>query len=172
MRARVSTPRGPLTIDTPLVGRSNLANILAAAAVALEFDVPLDAIGDRARALRPAAHRGEVLALPSGLTIIDDSYNANPTATRRALDVLASAAGERRIAVLGEMLELGGAPVAALAEAAVGSGLPRSAVRYFPTSDEAADAAVATLRRGDVALVKGSRGIRTDRIVERLKERG
>ena len=198
MRARVSTPRGPLTIDTPLVGRSNLANILAAAAVALEFDVPLDAIGDRARALRPAAHRGEVLALPSGLTIIDDSYNANPTATRRALDVLASAAGERRIAVLGEMLELGdasvalheevgraaaharvdvlvavgGAPAAALAEAAVGAGLPRSAVRYFPTSDEAADAAVATLRRGDVALVKGSRGIRTDRIVERLKERG
>ncbi len=198
MQARVSTPRGELTIDTPLVGRSNLANVLAATAVAVEFDVPLDAIRDRARALRPAAHRGEVVALASGITIIDDSYNANPTATKRALDVLAAAAASRRVAVLGEMLELGdasvalheevgraaarahvdvlvavgGAPAGALAEAAIDAGLPRASVRHFPTSDAAADALAATLRRGDLTLVKGSRGIKTDRIVERLKERG
>jgi len=198
MRSRVVTPRGTTTIETPLVGRSNLANILAAAAVALELDVPLDAIAGRARTLRPAAHRGEVVALPSGITIIDDSYNANPTATKRALDVLASAAAGRRIAVLGEMLELGGestrlheevgraaanvmidalfavggSPAAALAEAAVHAGLRRDAVHYFAASDEAADAVVAALRRGDVVLVKGSRGVKTDRIVERLKERG
>lgn len=198
IRARVSTPRGEATIETALVGRTNLANILAATAVALECDVPLAAIADTARTLRPAAHRGEVVALPGGIIVIDDSYNANPTATRRAIEVLASGRSERRVAILGEMLELGdqaialhadvgraaarakldllvtvgGAPAAALAEAAIDAGLPRADVRHYPTSDEAADAVAATLRRGDLVLVKGSRGIKTDRIVERLKERG
>ena len=139
-----------------------------------------------------------VIALPSGATVIDDSYNANPTATKRALDVLASASGRRRVAVLGEMLELGdhsialhedvgraaararvgllvtvgGAPAAALADAAVAAGLPRSAVRHFATSDEAADTVAAAVHAGDVVLVKGSRGVKTDRVVDRLKERG
>ena len=104
--ARVTTPRGSVELTTPLVGRGNLANILAATAVAEEFDVPLATVAELAATLRPAAHRGEVVRLASGITIIDDSYNANPTATRRALDVLARAEpGRRRIAVLGEMLE-------------------------------------------------------------------
>jgi UDP-N-acetylmuramoyl-tripeptide--D-alanyl-D-alanine ligase len=194
--ARVSTAKGDIEISTPLVGRGNLANLLAAVAVALEFDVPLDAIADRAAKLLPAAHRGEVVRLPRGVTIVDDSYNANPTATRRALDVLAAArrAG-RRVAVLGEMLELGdrtaefhedvgraaahagvdlliavgGSAAAALAEAAVGAGLPRANVRHFATSDAAADAAALEIRSGDLVLVKGSRGVRTDRVVDRLK---
>ena len=198
MRARLATRRGAVDIQTPLVGRSNLANVLAAAAVALEFDVPLDAIARRARGLRPAAHRGEVVKLASGVTIIDDSYNANPTATRRALDVLASASAARRLAVLGEMLELGDrsvalheevgraaaragvhllvtvgdAPAAALADAAIAAGLARSSVHHFAASDEAAEFVASTAARGDLVLVKGSRGIKTDRVVERLKERG
>jgi UDP-N-acetylmuramoyl-tripeptide--D-alanyl-D-alanine ligase len=127
--------------------------------------------------------------------VIDDSYNANPTATRRALEVLENARASRRLAVLGEMLELGdravslhegvgraaaaarvdvlfavgGAPAAALAGAAVSAGMPRSSVRYFATSDEAADAAVAIAKSGDVVLVKGSRGVKVDRVVDRLK---
>ena len=63
MTARVTTPRGDLELSTPLVGRGNLANVLAATAVAVEFDVPLATIADRARWLRPAAHRGEVVRL-------------------------------------------------------------------------------------------------------------
>jgi UDP-N-acetylmuramoyl-tripeptide--D-alanyl-D-alanine ligase len=137
--------------------------------------------------------------LASGVTVVDDSYNANPTATRRALDVLASGQGSRRIAVIGEMLELGersaelhegvgraaakarvdvllavgGAPAKALADAAVAAGMPAASVRYFATSDEAADAAVALVKTGDLVLVKGSRGVKTDRVVERLRaERG
>ena len=94
--ARIETPRGAFDVATPLVGRGNLANVLAATAVALEFDVPLEAIAERARRLEPAAHRGQIVRLRGGVTIIDDSYNANPTATRQALDVLARANGRRR----------------------------------------------------------------------------
>ena len=193
--AAVTTPMGAVELTTPLVGRANLANVLAAAAVAIEFGVPLDAIADRASRLTPPSHRGEIVRLANGATVIDDSYNANPTATRRALDVLAAGRGTRRIAVLGEMLELGdrahalhqevgraaaraeldvlltvgGAPAAALAASAVAAGLARDRVRHFATSDEAAAATVALVGPGDLVLVKGSRGVRTDRVVERLK---
>jgi UDP-N-acetylmuramoyl-tripeptide--D-alanyl-D-alanine ligase len=198
--AQVTTPRGTVDMAPPLVGRANLANVLAATAVAIELDVPLPVIAERARGLRPAPHRGDVFRLRDGITVIDDSYNANPTATRGALEVLAATPGAvRRVAVLGEMLELGdhavalhqdvgraaaaslvdllvavgGEPAAALAAAAVDAGLPRAQVRHVATSDEAADAAAALVRPGDLVLIKGSRGIRTDRVVDRLKaERG
>jgi len=146
--------------------------------------------------LKAAPHRGEVVRLARGVTVVDDSYNANPTATRRALDVIGGASGaRRRVAVLGEMLELGdravglheevgraarragvdllitvgGAAAAALAEAAVAAGMPRAQVRHFATSDEAAGAAATLVKDGDLVLVKGSRGVNTDRVVERLK---
>jgi UDP-N-acetylmuramoyl-tripeptide--D-alanyl-D-alanine ligase len=197
--AQVTTPRGAVEMTTPLIGRGNLANVLAATAVAIEFGVPLSAIAERAAALAPASHRGEVVRLPSGVTLIDDSYNANPTATRRALDVLAASKAARRVAVLGEMLELGdhsialhegvgraaaeagvdlllavgGTPAAAMADAAMQAGMVRDRVRHFATSDDAAAAAASLVEAGDLVLVKGSRGIRTDRVVDRLKaERG
>ena len=137
-----------------------------------------------------------MLRLAEGVTVIDDSYNANPTATKRALEVLGEARDRsRRVAVLGEMLELGehasalhaevgqaaaqanvdvviavgGEPARALADAAVGAGIGRANVLYVATSDEAADAAATLIRRGDLVLVKGSRGVRTDRVVDRLK---
>src|SRR5262249_5111994 len=108
MTARVSTPRGAVDLETPLLGRSNLANVLAAIAVAVEFEVELKAIAAAARALRPAPHRGEIVKLADDLVIIDDSYNSNPTAARLALEVLAQErTARRRVAILGEMLELG-----------------------------------------------------------------
>ena len=194
--AHVVTPRGEFDLRTPLVGRGNLANVLASTAVAIEFDIPLAAIAVRAERLRPSSHRGEVVELANGTTLVDDSYNANPTATKRALDVLSgSKRASRRVAVLGEMLELGeraielhedvgraaaragidvlltvgGGPAAALAEAAVTAGMPRDRVRHLATSEEAAEVAVALIKAGDLVLVKGSRGVRTDRVVERLK---
>ena len=194
--AQVATPRGSVEMTTPLVGRGHLANILAATAVALEFDVPLSTIAEKAATLRPARRRGEVVRLTGGVTVVDDSYNANPTATLSALDMLARSGAGRRVAVLGEMLELGdhtmvlhenvgravpqagvsvlltvgGAPAAALAAAAV---MPAADVRHFTTSEEAADAAAVLVRDGDLVLVKGSRGAKTDRVVDRLRaERG
>jgi len=196
MSARVKTPRGSMDLATPLLGRGNLANVLAATAVAIECGVPLAGIAERASRLEAAPHRGHVVRLSQGIVVIDDSYNASPAATLRALDVLRTAeTGGHRIAVLGEMLELGeqtaelhssvgraaaaasldllitvgGEAAGALADAAVAAGLPRAQVQYAATSEVAADAAVSAIRPGDVILVKGSRGVRTDRVVERLK---
>ena len=193
--ARVVTPRGDIELETPLIGRANLANVLAATAVAIELDVPLPAIAERASRLSPASHRGEIVRLAGNVTVIDDSYNSNPTATKRALDVLACVGARRRVAVLGEMLELGdsavglheevgraavvagvgllvavgGPPAAALANAAIRAGLARDRVHYMAASDEAAEVVARLVEAGDVVLVKGSRGVRTDRVVERLK---
>jgi UDP-N-acetylmuramoyl-tripeptide--D-alanyl-D-alanine ligase len=67
------------------------------------------------------------------------------------------------------VIAVGGEPARALADAAVAAGIGRANVLYVATSDEAADAAARLIRRGDLVLVKGSRGVRTDRVVDRLK---
>ena len=199
--ATVTAPSGEVNLEVPLIGRGNLMNVLAATAVAVEFGIALDVVAAKVARLRPSVHRGDVVRLAMGATVVDDSYNANPTATRGALDVLARSAiagRGRRVAVLGEMLELGdrskalhedvgraaatavdvlftvgGASAEAMGAAAVRSGMPSADVRHFSTSDEAAVAVVATVAPGDLVLVKGSRGVKTDRVVERLKaERG
>jgi UDP-N-acetylmuramoyl-tripeptide--D-alanyl-D-alanine ligase len=196
MSAELRTSSGTATLTTPLLGRGNLSNVLAATAVALHFGIPVSQIVETASRLRPATHRGELLRLPGGITLIDDSYNSSPAALALALDTVAAATGcARKIAVLGEMLELGehadalhresgrraaaaglalliavgGAPARALAEAAAAAGLASDAVVSVATKDEAADAALARIRPGDLVLVKGSRGIGTDLVVSRLK---
>jgi UDP-N-acetylmuramoyl-tripeptide--D-alanyl-D-alanine ligase len=196
MAATVRTPAGEARLETALLGLGNLSNVLAATAVAYHFDVSLDECASRASRLRPAAHRGELLRLPGGITLIDDSYNSSPAALKRSLETVATATGSaRKAAVLGEMLELGahagrlhrecgeaaaragldllvavgGPAAAALAEAAVSAGMDRGAVAHVATSDEAARVCRERVRPGDLVLVKGSRGIRTDLVVERLK---
>ncbi len=195
MRARVVAPAGECVIETPLLGRGNLSNVLAATAVAIEFGVPLSTIASRAAALRPADRRGAVHRLRGGITLVDDSYNSSPAALRRALDVIATEGrASRKVAVLGEMLELGdhatalhqesgrvaasaglrllfavgGAPARALADAAIASGMSQASVIYFEKSEQAAPAVAAALRSGDLVLVKGSRGTRTDLIADRI----
>ena len=200
MRARVETPAGGVDLATPLLGRGNLANVLAATAVALECGVPLDVVRDTAATLRPAERRGVVRHLRDGAVLIDDSYNSSPSALTLALDVMArETRAPGRVAVLGEMLELGdhsvalhessgraaaaarlrllvavgGAPARAMAEAAVAAGMPRDGVVHFASSAEAAPAVAAALRAGDLVLVKGSRGTRCDVIADRIvRERG
>jgi UDP-N-acetylmuramoyl-tripeptide--D-alanyl-D-alanine ligase len=194
--ADVRTPAGDLRIETPLLGAGNLSNILAAAAVAVQFHVPLDEIARRAASLRPAHHRGDLVRLPGGITLIDDSYNSSPAALKQTLETVAAASGSaRKVAILGEMLELGvhavplhedcgraaaaagldvliavgGAPADAMAEAARVAGMPPHAVVAVRTSLDAADVALRRVRAGDLVLVKGSRGIGTDVVVEHLK---
>ena len=194
--AHVRTPAGEATIQTPLLGLGNLANVLAAITVGLHFEVPLDSMVSTAAALRPAHSRGELLRLPGGLTLIDDSYNSSPAALKRALQTVKAATGSaRKVAVLGEMLELGdhatrlhqesgavaaaagldmlvtvgGPPARALADAAVEAGMPANSVAWMGSSAEAAAFTAARTRPGDLVLVKGSRGVRTDLVVDRLK---
>ena len=194
--AAVRTPYGELRLRSPLLGSGNLLNALAATAVAIEFGVPIDVIAERIAALRPAYHRGELLRLPGGLTLIDDSYNSSPAALKQSLELVAAARGSaRKTAILGEMLELGehavrlheesgaragaagldllitvGSDAArAMADAAVRSGMRASAVSHVPDAGQAADLALQRTRPGDLVLVKGSRGIGLDRLVERLK---
>lgn len=193
--ATVHTPAGSMALVIALPGRGHLLNALAAAAVGVELGVGLAAIAERLRELVPAAHRGAVLQTPSGATVLDDTYNSSPAALARSLDVLAaSRPAGRRMAVIGEMLELGdqavplheacgravaaagverlvtvgGEPARRLGDAAVQGGLPARAVTHVATSDQAALLVGAEIGAGDLLLVKGSRGIGTDRVVAHL----
>jgi UDP-N-acetylmuramoyl-tripeptide--D-alanyl-D-alanine ligase len=194
--ARLEVGEHAFKLETPLLGLGNLSNVLAATAVALQFDVPVSEIVERAARLRPATHRGELLRLPGGITLIDDSYNSSPSALRQTLTTLAVAEGcARRVAVLGEMLELGehadrlhresgraaaeasldvlitvgAAPAGAMADAAIAAGMAAGKVTHVPDREAAAELALRLIRPGDLILVKGSRGIGTDLVVERLK---
>jgi UDP-N-acetylmuramoyl-tripeptide--D-alanyl-D-alanine ligase len=195
--ADVTTGAGSLHLAVPLPGRAQVSNVLAAIAVALEFQVPPSEIEARVRALQPVARRGAVTRLKSGARLVDDSYNASPAAVRMMLDALAATATSgRRVAVLGEMLELGASAVAlheasgrdaarvrvdelvvvggpaadGLVRGAVDAGLSASHIHRFADSASAADAVRRLIGPGDLVLVKGSRGTRTDIIADRLKE--
>jgi UDP-N-acetylmuramoyl-tripeptide--D-alanyl-D-alanine ligase len=195
MRARLVTRSGAAALSTPLLGRGNLFNVLAATAVALDAGVPLKEVVAAAASLRPAARRGAVHRLRNSIVLIDDSYNASPAALRTALDVVArDTHASRKVAVLGEMLELGehslrlhresgraaaasavsllfaigAAPARALADEAIAAGMPSDAVHYFEQSEAAAPHVAAEIRAGDLVLVKGSRGIRTDVVADRI----
>ena len=186
--------RQPITV--PLLGRGNLANVVCAAAVAAELGVPLAEIATRAAALTPARRRGEVRYLRHGIAVVDDSYNSSPSALNKSLEMLSrEPVVGRRVAVLGEMLELGelatslheacgltaaraglgllvtigGPPAEALGRTAVEAGLDPSIVRHVATSAEAAELLAGEVAPGDVVLVKGSRGVKADLVVDRLE---
>jgi UDP-N-acetylmuramoyl-tripeptide--D-alanyl-D-alanine ligase len=177
-------------VALPLPGPHFLANFLAAAAVASHLGLGIDAIAEAALDLRPARHRGEVLRLRQGVTLLDDCYNSNPVAVEAAVTALGMAARGRRVAVLGDMRELG--PSAAelhrdtgravggtlgllvavgeladrLLEGGRQAGLPAAALLAFPDAAAAAAAVPGLLQPGDAVLVKGSRGVKLESVVE------
>lgn len=188
-RLRLQTPGGPLTLWLPLPGRHQAENLLAAAATALTLQTPPEGVVEAAAALRPAPRRGEVHRLRDGIVLVDDSYNASPQAMARVLEMLHSTPG-RKVAVLGEMLELGptapelhrqvGELASAAADVVVAVGpqharaLAAGAGHRCRAALPDAEAALAALRTllepGDVVLVKASRGIGLDKVVDGLRE--
>jgi UDP-N-acetylmuramoyl-tripeptide--D-alanyl-D-alanine ligase len=175
-------------------GRHNVVNALAAAGAGCALGLALDQIAAGLEAARPAKGRC-VWRRSGGITILDDTYNANPSSVVAALDTLAAGAGAaRRVVVLGDMLELGAGAEAAHREA--GRAIAAAGVaeligvgRHARTAVEAARAAglaeshhtatfedtvVLLLKRlvpGDALLVKGSRGMRMEQVVDALMGR-
>lgn len=193
--ARIDSPSGEFLLHVPLPGRAQLSNVLAATTVALALNVQPDAIVTTVSHLQAVARRGRVLALSSGARLVDDSYNASPAAVQAMLAAMAATPNvARRVAVLGEMRELGAASrmlheacgrAAALAgvnelvaiggpdargfvDGAVAAGMNAAHIHFFEASAEAAPAVAALVRAGDLVLVKGSRGTRTDLVSDQL----
>jgi UDP-N-acetylmuramoyl-tripeptide--D-alanyl-D-alanine ligase len=184
--AVVRTPVGEHRFKLPFVETYNLDNALAAIAVGVALGFPLDVMADRAPGIVFSRLRGELVELPEKAILINDCYNANPISMRAALDHLASLSTEgRRLAVLGEMRELG--PDAAAYHREIGEyarqrgveriiGVGVHASEYGPDqevrdADAAADALAAELRPGDAVLVKGSRAVGLERVAEKLAGR-
>jgi len=179
-------------VELQIPGRHNVMNALAAAAAAWVVGIAPDAILAGLRAAAPVGSRMRVVPLASGVTVVDDSYNANPASVAAALRSLAEAPATRRIAVLGDMLELGAASaeqhrvVGRLAgtlgldvlylhgdfarETAAGAatGMAADAIRVTSNHAAIASALAADARRGDWVLVKGSRGQRMEEVVRLL----
>lgn len=179
---------------TKLTGRHSLLNLLAGLTIARELGTPMSRLPDAVAALQPAKMRGERRVI-AGMTILDDCYNSNPDAAKAMLEVLADTPAKRKIAVLGEMLELGswaeelhcavgnyaattgvtvllGIRGAArhLIDAARASGLDAGAALFFESSTEAGAYLRTIAREGDAILFKGSRGTRVELALERFLE--
>jgi UDP-N-acetylmuramoyl-tripeptide--D-alanyl-D-alanine ligase len=193
---RVVAPAWEQDFKLPLPGRHNVQNALAALAVADQLGVPKAELGKALAAFQNLHQRGEILTLPGKITVLNDSYNSNPLAMERMLEVLAAWPGaRRRVVVAGEMLELGRtspdlhreigrrcahAHVAWLVavqgdarfflEGALEAGFPPERARFFADAGAAAEFCRAIIEPGDVILVKGSRVVRLERVIELLLE--
>ncbi len=180
--------------ETSQPGRHAILNLLAAIAVAGEFGIAPERLRDAVRAFAASSMRGERLER-NGVVVWNDCYNSNPEAAQSMIDVLRETPAARRIAVLGEMLELGHAAeelhrrvgryaaergvdlligvqggARAMVEAAREAGLEPGSARFFEDPTEAGDYARRAARPGDAALFKGSRGVRMERALERFLE--
>ena len=186
--------REKAALELPFLSESFLQDFLAAAAVALAMGLGLADVLTRSTGLAPLAMRGALAHLAGGVRLLDDSYNSNPKALEDALRHLVRLPAKRKVAVLADMLELG--PEAArfhrqagrlvcqlgwdilvaigplareMAEAAAAEGMPTDSVLTFPDADAAAARVLDLVRDGDLVLVKGSRAMKTEQVVARLK---
>jgi UDP-N-acetylmuramoyl-tripeptide--D-alanyl-D-alanine ligase len=179
-------------VTFPLVGEHNIYNALAAAAAAMERGISPSQAAAALSSIAPPDKRGQVMHL-NGATIINDCYNSNPRALEAMIDTLASMKAERRILVVGEMLELGPTAEAlhrecgkyaaekkidmvigvrgmarAVAEAACGSG---AQAQFVETPEQAGEWLARNLRQGDAVLLKASRGVKLERAIDMLQDK-
>jgi UDP-N-acetylmuramoyl-tripeptide--D-alanyl-D-alanine ligase len=187
-RLKVEAFGRPLTIEFSFTGRHNATNALAALGAYNALGLPLGKAQRGARHVQLSRWRGEEAPLPGDGILINDCYNANPLSMSAALEHLAERAGERRkVAVLGDMAELG--PGAASYHREVGAAASRAGVdvlvavgplarsyiegargipvtRWAPTVEQGLASLRQLLRPGDCVLVKGSRSMGLEAIGE------
>lgn len=179
-------------VHVPVPGVHNVYNALAALAAGHELRIPAEKLISGIAGYCPGKMRLNIIR-SGGLTIINDAYNASPQSVKAAIDVLNEIEAERRIAVLGDMLELGtwstsahketgmyaagsstdmiitvGEAAAYIAEGAVEAGFPRSGTAVLSNNEEAVRCLKDMIREGDAVLVKGSRGMMMEEIVNAL----
>ena len=189
------TPAGTAQVEFPLNGRHSVMNALAAAAVGHAFEMSAEEIAVALSTVESPPQRGEIIQFGGGFTVINDSYNSNPDALLSMVDTLVDGANsdQRKIVVAGEMLELGDDAAAihrktgaAIADKGIdiiigvrgfGAELVAGAklgglddARFAEDSAEAGEMLAGIIQSGDVILVKGSRGVRTEKVIERLRE--
>lgn len=192
---RLITPAGAVDVTLPVIGVHNVYNALAAAAAAWAVGLSIAEIKEGLEMFRPVRMRMETTEI-GGARVINDAYNANPASMAAALTALASVKEARKIAVLGDMLELGqsaekshfdvgrlaGAEGLALlvlvgshaqdtARGAAEAGMEEDRIIVASGADEAAAVLAEKMRHGDNILVKGSRSMKMERIIEILRSR-
>jgi len=192
LRFDVETPAGRGHVRFPLLGRHQVYAALAAIAVGLAFEMPLAAILDRLAAMPRLPGRLNPLPGRRGSLLLDDTYSSSPAAAEAALETLAALDGRRKIAVLGDMLELGAFEAAGheqvgraagraadllvtkgergrlIAEAARAAGMPGEQIIITYTAEDAARAVLERLGPGDVVLIKGSLATRMEQVTRLL----
>ena len=193
LKCMVRTPVNHFGADIPALGNHMIYSTLMATAVAERFGMASDEITQGIRAFLPTKMRMNLIRCPGDVVILNDAYNANPQSMRAAAAVLGDASNRRRVAVVGDMKELGtnsqlfhravggyfadagvdrliaiGDLARYMAEGAQEAGLENAS--YYPTMDEARDALHRELRAGVTILVKASRSMAFEKIVEFLQE--
>lgn len=192
---QLQTPLGKAPAVLHMSGRHNLMNALAAAAVGTCLELTPQQIAAALEDAQPPAMRGATLDFAAGFRVVDDSYNSNPGSLLSMVRTIVEGSGKskRRIVIAGEMLELG--PNAAELHREAGREMARlgvdvvwgvrglaeqlvagakaaglNQVRFFNDSTEAAAAIVDEIVAGDLVLIKGSRGVATDKVVSAIKK--
>jgi len=194
-RFRISFAGKTHAASLPFAGAHYVMNALATVALGCRFGVAAEKMIKALPNLQQASMRGQILRFKKGFTVIDDSYNSNPRALMQMIQVLAKAPSfARRILAAGEMLELGNSADSLHAEcggfaadqgidvligvrgsaremvrAAVAHGMPETQAHFFEDSGAAADFVGGAVRSKDLVLVKGSRGVHTEKIVQKLR---
>jgi UDP-N-acetylmuramoyl-tripeptide--D-alanyl-D-alanine ligase len=197
-RIEIRTAQRRTECFVPIVGRHNVVNAVAAAAVGVTLGMDLDDIREGLERFQPAAMRTEFVTTPSGLVVLNDAYNANPSSVGRALETVGWLRDAGRVyAVLGDMLELGvsaedlhrevgmtaararldglvtvGHSARWIGEEAIRAGMAEHAVVSVDTAEEAIPVIAAWAKAGDLVLIKGSRRIGLERVAAGLGASG
>lgn len=183
-------------VEVPLPGRHNVYNSLASIAVGRIFGIDFHEIVEGLKSIENEKMRLNIFFAPGGVKVINDAYNASPDSMKSALEVLAEVAKGRKIAVLGDMLEMGsfaeeghrlvgkhaasnnvdilitvGQDSRFIALGAQEAGMDPQSIYYFENKEEAGDLLDNLVKENDTVLFKGSRGMKMEELVKRIQER-